>query len=122
MNTKLGLETCEEFRRHFGESQVVFTFCDVTSLEAMEKLYAEALAFFQTESIDLWVNNAGVMGEKEGWKKCMDINLNGVLNGLHVASEKAAPSRPVTIINVASILGLFNAKQPKVNQPLWQFL
>jgi hypothetical protein len=23
------------------------------------------------------VNNAGVMGEKEGWQLCMDINLTG---------------------------------------------
>ena len=112
VNSKLGQETLTEFRGHYGEGRVFFASCDVTSMEAVERLYAEALAFFQTESIDLWVNNAGVMGEKEGWKKCMDINLNGVLNGLAVASEKAAATKPVTVINVASILGLFNAKQP----------
>ena len=93
---------------------VFFIACDVTSLEAVETLYDQALSIFDnTESIDLWVNNAGVMGEKEGWKKCMDINLCGVLNGLHVASAKASATRPLTVINVASILGLFNAKQPK---------
>ena len=27
----------------------------------------------------------GVMGEKEGWKLCMDINLTGVLHGTNLA-------------------------------------
>ena len=34
------------------------------------------------------VNNAGVMGEKEGWRLCMDINLKGVLHGATLAVEK----------------------------------
>ena len=113
VNTKLGEKTCQDFRSQYGPQSVVFVACDVTSLEAVETLYAQAVAFFQTESIDLWVNNAGVMGEKEGWEKCLDINLSGVLNGLHVASAKAEAAQPLTVINVASILGLFNAKQPK---------
>lgn len=114
VNRKLGEKTCQEFRSQYGQKSVFFIACDVTSLEAVETLYAQALSIFDnTESIDLWVNNAGVMGEKEGWKKCMDINLCGVLNGLHVASAKASTTRPLTVINVASILGLFNAKQPK---------
>ena len=29
----------------------------------------------------------GVMGEKEGWKLCMDINLTGVLHGTNIAME-----------------------------------
>ena len=65
--------------------------------------------------VDLWVNNAGVMGDKEGWQKCIDINLSGVLNGIHVVSSKSSErtENHVTIVNVASILGLFNAQQPK---------
>ena len=30
---------------------------------------------------------AGVMGEKEGWRLCMDINLTGVLHGTNIAME-----------------------------------
>ena len=29
----------------------------------------------------------GVMGEKEGWRLCMDINLTGVLHGTNIAME-----------------------------------
>ena len=34
------------------------------------------------------VNNAGVMGEREGWKLCMEINLTGVMHGATLAIEK----------------------------------
>ena len=71
------------------------------------------------------------LGEKEGWRLCLEINLIGVLNGTTLAiarssepiDEGAASEaenrtiqpRPheVTVVNVASILGLFNAEQPK---------
>ena len=32
-------------------------------------------------------NCLGVMGEKEGWRLCMDINLTGVLHGTNLAME-----------------------------------
>ena len=54
-------------------------------MEAVTGLWQSATAFFQTEAVDLWVNNAGVMGEKEGWRLCMDINLTGVLHGTNLA-------------------------------------
>ena len=66
--------------------------------------------------LDLLVNNAGVMGEKEGWKLCLDINLNGVLLGSSLALDRMTFSkggRGGEVINVASILGLFVAEQPK---------
>ncbi len=33
------------------------------------------------------VNNAGVMGQKEGWRTCLDINLYGVVSGTELALE-----------------------------------
>ena len=41
------------------------------------RLWSEATKFFKSDNIDLLVNNAGVMGEREGWKMCIDINLVG---------------------------------------------
>ena len=41
------------------------------------RLWSEATKFFKSDNIDLLVNNAGVMGEREGWKLCIDINLVG---------------------------------------------
>jgi hypothetical protein len=36
----------------------------------------------RTDNIDLLVNNAGVMGEREGWRKCIDINMVRSLTGI----------------------------------------
>ena len=41
----------------------------------------------------------------------------GVLNGIDVMSRKSPEQYPVTVVNVASILGLFNVQQPKGSMP-----
>ena len=53
------------------------------------------------------------IGEKEGWRKCLDINLMGVLNGIDVMSRKSLEQYLVTMVNVAYILGLFNVQQSR---------
>ena len=80
-------------------------------------------SFFSFVSqVSLLVNNAGVMGEREGWKLCLDINLYGVLLGCDQMFKRATPSvdcssptedPQLTVINVASILGLFTGHEPK---------
>ena len=98
VNSSLGQETCSQFRGEFGDDQVTFIACDVTSLTSVYILWKETTEFFKTNSIDLWVNNAGVMGEKEGWNKCIDINLFGVLNGITtVMANTPAEADQVTI-------------------------
>ena len=49
-------------------------------------MYCLVIFFF--DQVYCFVNNAGVMGEKEGWRLCMDINLTGVLHGATLAFEK----------------------------------
>ena len=62
VNEKLGAETLDELRNHFGTREDVhFTKCDVTSTASVEALYEDACRKFGGR-IDLWVNNAGVMG------------------------------------------------------------
>ena len=81
-------------------------------------------SFFSIVSqVSLLVNNAGVMGEREGWKLCLDVNLYGVLLGCDQMFKRATPSDDspeapaedpqLTVINVASILGLFTGHEPK---------
>ena len=51
------------------------------------------------------------MGEKEGWRLCNDINLLGDLFGVTTAIDRMSRSkggRGGIVVNVASILGLFN--------------
>jgi len=114
VNESLGKETCQSFSEKYGKENVHFVSCDVRSMESVDQLWCEATSHFQTSTcVDLWVNNAGVMGEKEGWRLCLDINLMGVLNGIDVMSRKSPEQCSVTVVNVASILGLFNVQQPK---------
>ena len=63
-------------------------------------------------SLDIAVNNAGIGGEQspigeysvEGWRKVIDINLNGVFYGLRYEIPKMLENGGA-IVNMASILG-----------------
>lgn len=114
VNVPLGLKTLEELKQEYGE-KVVFVECDVTKEQDLKRLWEEAERKLKGK-IDCLINNAGVMGEKEGWKMCMDINLMGVLYGTTLAMDRMSRSSGGcggTVVNVASILGLFCGTQPK---------
>ena len=62
VNQSLGQETCNQFRNEFGDSHVAFVHCDVTCSNSVSNLWQESTKFFKTNSVDLWVNNAGTVG------------------------------------------------------------
>jgi len=110
-----GLKTLDEYSRRYGEDRICFEVCDVTKEDSVRNLWETAQQYFNKKVFCL-VNNAGVMGEKEGWRLCMDINLKGVMHGVDLAVEKMGKSsggEGGVIVNIASILGLFCAQQPK---------
>ncbi|MCH4889475.1 SDR family oxidoreductase [Acidaminobacter sp. JC074] len=86
---------------------------DVTDAKAFENAVREAEALYgQT---DLLVNNAGVMllGNIESqdpleWKKMLDVNVMGVMNGMQIVMKDMKERKSGTIINLSSIAG----KQP----------
>jgi NAD(P)-dependent dehydrogenase (short-subunit alcohol dehydrogenase family) len=85
---------------------------DVTSTDSVAAALDQAEAAF--DSVDILVNNAGVAGSRHSlkedeanWDFVMDTNLKGAWRLAHaVANRAVAASRPCSIINVASILGL----------------
>lgn len=106
LNEKLG----EELINNLGEGNVIFIKADASSAEDNKKIVEAAIENFG--ALHIAVNNAGIGGESnavadlsiEGWKKVIDINLNGVFYGMHYQVpeiEKVGGS----IINMASILG-----------------
>ncbi len=106
LNDKLG----NELINNLGEGNVIFIKADSASPEDNKKIVEAAIENFG--ALHIAVNNAGIGGEAaavadlsiEGWKKVIDINLNGVFYGMHYQIpeiEKAGGS----IINMASILG-----------------
>jgi NAD(P)-dependent dehydrogenase (short-subunit alcohol dehydrogenase family) len=106
LNEKLG----NELINSLGDADVIFIKADASSAEDNKKIVDAAIENFG--ALHIAVNNAGIGGEAnpvadlsiEGWKKVIDINLNGVFYGMHYQIpeiEKVGGS----IINMASILG-----------------
>ena len=65
VNASLGNETCKSFGEKYGTENVAFMLCDVRSKDSVDQLWSAATSLFKESSqyVDLWVNNAGVMGK-----------------------------------------------------------
>lgn len=102
-------EVAGEIRNDGGRAHAVEA--DVTDSQA-----AEQLVRFAVETgggLHLAVNNAGIGGPEEktadypldGWKKVIDVNLNGVFYGMKYQIAAMLASGGGSIVNMASILG-----------------
>lgn len=63
-------------------------------------------------SVDALINNAGVMllgtmatQSPEEWERMLDINVKGLLNGIHAVTAGMVDRKQGTIINISSIAG-----------------
>lgn len=84
---------------------------DVTDKEAFESAVREAEEKYG--KTDLLVNNAGVMllgsietQDAQEWKRMLDINVMGVMNGMQIVMNDMKERQCGTIINVSSIAGV----------------
>lgn len=83
---------------------------DVTDLSTFKAAIEKAeKAFGPTECL---INNAGVLfldlvhrQDPEEWKKMLDVNVLGVLHGIHLVLDKMIKNRSGTIINISSLAG-----------------
>ena len=113
INEELGEQTKNEFSEIYGDQQIHFVKCDVRRQEDVRNLFKQTKEHFNVDQIDLLVNNAGVTdSDKFDWKLITEINYMGVMNGTTIAMEEMSKTGG-TVINVASILGLFCAGRPK---------
>lgn len=83
---------------------------DITDLESFRSAVAEAEEKFG--SVDGLVNNAGVMllgnadvQDPAEWKQMFDVNVLGLLNGIHLVLEKMKARKTGTVINISSVAG-----------------
>ena len=104
VNECTGKATFKELEEKFGVGRVCFKTCDVTKEEEFNNLFDFAEDFFKVNCIDMLVNNAGI-NPTYGWKKCMDVNIIGVMIGTHIAFDRMKKTKGA-IINTASIAGL----------------
>lgn len=84
---------------------------DVSDKEAFESAVREAEAKYG--KTDLIINNAGVMllgdlatQDPTEWKRMLDVNVMGVMNGMQIVMNDMKERRFGTIINLSSIAGL----------------
>lgn len=87
---------------------------DVADRYAVAQVSAEAFGRFG--SIDIMLNNAGVMPlaffsdhgvAAEAWDRCIDINIKGVLHGICAVYDQMISQGHGHVINVSSIYGNF---------------
>ena len=87
---------------------------DVADRNAVAQVSAEAFGRFG--SIDIMLNNAGVMPlaffsdhgvAAEAWDRCIDINIKGVLHGICAVYDQMISQGHGHVINVSSIYGNF---------------
>ena len=97
----------KEFRGAFGKENVCYVKCDVTKENEFIALFDQTEKYFKVDCIDMLVNNAGINGISVGWKKCMDVNIIGVMTGTDIALKriKASSKKGASIINTASMAG-----------------
>lgn len=83
---------------------------DVTDRAAFSAVIKEAEAQFGP--VDALVNNAGVMllgnieqQDPNEWDRMLDVNVKGLLNGVHAVTEGMIARKAGTIINISSVAG-----------------
>jgi len=90
--------------------QAIAIEADVTSIADMERVVETAQSTYG--SLDVWVNNAGVMplspvamNRLDEWNWMVDVNIKGVLNGVAAAQPKMRAQGSGHFVNVSSIAG-----------------
>ncbi len=98
---------CDEL----GTDNAVYAVCDVTKHEDLHTLASKALDTFGR--IDGLVNNAGVMplsmigaGRVEEWDQMIDVNIKGVLYGIHAVLAHMMERGSGRIVSISSVAGL----------------
>ncbi|MGN6336407.1 SDR family NAD(P)-dependent oxidoreductase [Mycobacterium sp.] len=90
---------------------------DVRSYPAFEHAVAEAVG--QSGRIDYLFNNAGILVDVEAdsytlenWNNVLDVNLRGVVHGIHAFYPIMIRQHSGHIVNTASTAGLFTGAAP----------
>lgn len=84
---------------------------DVMDLDSFRSAIAEAEATYG--KADCLVNNAGVMfcastadQSVDEWQRMIDVNIRGLLNGIHLVLADMVARQTGTIVNIGSIAGV----------------
>ena len=108
----------EALKQSLKSEGVTIEICvvDVSKKSSVDAMIQQAITQFKT--LDILINNAGVMDnfapvaecDETTWNRVMNINLNGVYYAMQSAIPHMLANGKGSIVNVASIGGLFGAR------------
>ena len=88
--------------------EAVYCLTDVSKVGDQEALAQKAMATYGR--IDVWINNAGLMplsllaeDRVDDWDRCIDVNLKGVLYGIHACLGIMRRQKQGHVINIGSL-------------------
>jgi NADP-dependent 3-hydroxy acid dehydrogenase YdfG len=104
------LDRIQALANELGTDRALALQTDVTDVEQVKRLVDAAVSTFGR--VDVIVNNAGLMphsplerGKVEDWNRTIDVNLKGVLFGIHAVLPYMTAQKSGHIINVSSVAG-----------------
>lgn len=107
---EMAAETAKEIADKYGVKTLAVE-CDVTKAAQTKELAKRAKD--ELGSLDIWVNNAGVLKDdliirmsEDAWDLVVDVNLKGTFNGIQAASKIMMKARYGKIVNISSVAGL----------------
>ncbi|XP_069687847.1 15-hydroxyprostaglandin dehydrogenase [NAD(+)]-like [Periplaneta americana] len=106
VDSQKGEAAVKEMRSQYGEGRVVFMKTDVSDAKSLEEAFKKTITTHN--GLDIVVNNAGIINEKE-WEKSIAVNLNGVIRGTLLALEhmgKDKGGKGGIVVNMSSVCGI----------------
>ncbi|KAL6444257.1 hypothetical protein ACFW04_001872 [Cataglyphis niger] len=80
----LGEQAVENLNNEFGRKRAIFLHCDMTNNSEFDDAFEEASSLLG--SIDIVINNAGVLDERR-WEKEIAVNIGGMINTAMLAMK-----------------------------------
>lgn len=112
-------EIVTSINENAGKTRALAIKADVTNVTEMERAFQQAMDQFG--AVDFLVNNAGIAanssfidGEVTEWGNMIDVNVKGVLHGIHTVLPHMLDRSSGHIINVASVSGFEVTKRSGV--------
>lgn len=103
------ISIAKELTNKYGTNVIALP-TDVSNQAEVEKMVKQAKDAFGF--IDVYVNNAGVMldgavtnGSVDEWEQMVDVNIKGILYGLHQVIPSMIAKKSGHIINISSVSG-----------------
>lgn len=96
----------DELEKETSKGRVVYKVCNVSKLEELQQLMKYAVSEFET--VDIWINNAGVnQPQKAIWElteseinTIIDVDLKGAIYGSKVAMDEMIKNHKGAIYNI----------------------